>query len=123
MQTQSRRAILGQIVAGGIASMAGIPTTAAGADPVFGLIEAHRTAAVAHSAALAEQVTFADWNCEAPCHAEMDAFHELIATAPRTLAGLRAWAAYFSEVETWMFEEEGPTLVATFAEALGKVAI
>jgi hypothetical protein len=52
----------------------------------------------------------------------MDAFHELIATAPRTIAGLRAWAAYLSEVETWMFEEEGPTLVATFAEALGNLA-
>ena len=53
----------------------------------------------------------------------MDAFHELIATAPKTLDGLRAWGAYLRTVETWMFEEEGPTLVATFAEALGKLAV
>ena len=65
----------------------------------------------------------AEWITEAPCYAANDAFNELIATAPQTFAGLRAWAAYLSEVETWMFEEEGPTLVATFAEALGKVAI
>src|SRR5260221_14606683 len=32
---------------------------------------------------------------EAPCHAEMDAFNELIDTAPRTLAGLRRGAANF----------------------------
>ena len=25
--------------------------------------------------------------------------------------------------EAWMFEEEGPTLVATFAEALGNLAV
>ena len=117
MKTQNRRTVL-SLVAGGVAATIAAP---AAADPVYGLIETHRTARAAHSAALAEQVTFADWNCEAPCHAEMDAFHELIATAPRTIAGLRAWAAYLSEVETWMFEEEGPTLVATFAEALGNL--
>jgi hypothetical protein len=44
---------------------------------------------------------------EAPCHADMDAFQELIATAPQTLAGLRAWASYLCEIgdsgEAWMF--------------------
>jgi hypothetical protein len=39
---------------------------------------------------------------------------------------LRAWAAYLGEIsdsgEAWMFEEEGPTLVATFAQALGNLA-
>jgi len=52
----------------------------------------------------------------------MAAFNKLIETAPQTLAGLRAWAAYLGEIgnsgEGWMFEEEGPTLVATFAKAL-----
>ena len=123
MQThKSRRTVL-HLVAGGVAATMAAP---AAADPVYGLIETHRTARAAHSAALAEQVTFTDWNVEAPCHAEMDAFNELIATAPKTLGGLRAWAAYLGEIsdsgEAWMFEEEDPMLVAIFAEALGNLA-
>jgi len=53
----------------------------------------------------------------------------LIATAPQTLVGLRTWAAYLGEIsdsgEAWMFEKEGATLVATFAEALssGNLAV
>jgi hypothetical protein len=35
---------------------------------------------------------------------------------------LQGWAAYLSEIKAWMLEKEGPTLVATFAEALGNLA-
>jgi hypothetical protein len=39
---------------------------------------------------------------------------------------LRAWAAYLGEIsdsgEAWMFEEEGPALVATLAKAIGNLA-
>jgi hypothetical protein len=39
---------------------------------------------------------------------------------------LRAWAAYLDGIndsgDDWMFEDEGPTLVATFAKALGNLA-
>ncbi len=133
MQTQSRRAILGQIGASGVAATIAAPAMG-GVDPVsMALIETHRTANAAHLAALAEQTRLeligdpgADLVTEAPCHAAMSAFNELIATAPRTLASLRAWAAYLGEIsdsgEGWIFEEEGPALVATFAEALGNLA-
>jgi hypothetical protein len=63
---------------------------------------------------------------EAPCDAQMDAFHDLIETAPTTFAGLVAWASYLDEIrhcEAWMFEDEGPTLVVTLVEALGNLAV
>jgi hypothetical protein len=107
--------------------------TASGIDPTFSLIEAHQLANAAHYAAIAEQTRLdsindpaAEWITEAPCCAANDAFNELIGTAPRTIAGLRAWAAYLdgfnNSDDAWMFEEEGPTLVATFAQALGNLA-
>jgi hypothetical protein len=131
MAMQSRRTVL-SLVAGGVAATIASPTPAVGNDPVFGNIQVHRTARVAHFAALAEQTRLEGlgdlWGAglitEAPCHAEMDAFNELIGTAPRTLAGLRAWGAYLDEIrgdEEWMFEDGGPTLVATLAEALGNL--
>ena len=63
---------------------------------------------------------------DAPCHADCRAFRELVSTAPQTFAGLQAWASYLDEVgqcESWMFQEKGPTLVATLAEALGNLAV
>jgi hypothetical protein len=51
---------------------------------------------------------------EAPCEAALDAFIELIETAPTTLAGLQAWASYLGEI---VFDEAGPTLVVTLVEA------
>ena len=102
-------------------------------DPIFGIIEAQRTAQAAFLAALAEQTRLerigdpaANWITEAPCHAAMDAFIELIETASTTLAGLAAWASCLDEiasVEAWMVEEEAPTLVATLVEALGNLAV
>ena len=131
MKTQNRRTVL-HLVAGSVAATIAAPAIA-GPDPVFGLIETHRTARAAHFVALAEQTRLdsigdhrgANAITEAPCHAEMDAFNALIETAPRTLASLRVWAAYLEEIrsdEAWMFEDGGPTLVATFAQALANLA-
>jgi hypothetical protein len=102
-------------------------------DPVFGLIEAHRTARAAHLVALKEQTRLdsigdplADSIAEDTCHADMDAFNDLIETAPTTFAGLVAWASYLDEirsVDPWMFEEEGQMLVVTLVEALANVAV
>lgn len=139
----TRRHFLSQaagVAAGGtVLALATIPPASAAAapaallDPVHRLIEAHRTARAAHLVALEEQNrfvlmddhTFGDITEDA-CHADMDAWQELLSTAAATLAGLRAWAAYLDEireVETWMLEEEGPTLVATLVEALGNLAV
>jgi hypothetical protein len=120
-------------------AQAAIPTTPALAsptgtlDPVFGIIEAHRTAQAVFLAALAEQSRLerigdpaANSITEAPCHAAMDAFNKLIETAPATFAGLAAWASCLDEiasVEAWMVEEQAPTLVATLVEALGNLAV
>jgi hypothetical protein len=96
------------------------------ADPVFGLIEAHRTASAAHTAVLKEEAHREDWDTEAVCHADMDAFESLIETAPITLSGLVAWAGYLNgvrKVEPWMFADQGATLVVTLVEALGNLAV
>jgi hypothetical protein len=121
------------LVAVGASLTLATPPAGASEDPIFGLIEAHRKASAAHDAALVEQNRLeqigdpeADWITEAPCHAAMDAFHDLIETPPKTLAGLQAWSRYLEEignVEAWMFEEEGPTLVRTLAEALEGLAV
>ena len=139
----TRRRFLSQaagVAAGGtVLALAATPPASAAAapasplDPVFGLIEAHRAADAAHRSALEEMGRLekisdpdADWITEAPCHAARDAFSDLIETAPKTFVGLVAWASYLDEirnVEPWMFEEEGPTLVATLAEALRGLAV
>jgi hypothetical protein len=67
-----------------------------------------------------------DGDTEAECRADMGAFDVLIETAPTTLAGLVAWAAYLDEVRTVearMFEEQGPAMVVTLVEALGNLAV
>jgi hypothetical protein len=107
------------------------PTTApAGSlDPVFGLIEAQRTARAAYLVALAEQNRLdqiGDRSAETQCAADADTFNDLIETAPTTFAGLVAWASYLDEireVEAWMFEGEGPALVVTLVEALENLAV
>jgi hypothetical protein len=139
----TRRRFLSQaagVAAGGtVLALATIPFASAAAapaglaDPVFGLIEAHRTARAAHLVALEEQTRLdrigdrsSDWIAEGPCHADMDAFNDLIETAPTTFAGLQAWVAYLDEirsVEAWMFEDEAPALVVTLVEALGNLAV
>ncbi len=128
------------MAAGGtVLALAVIPPASAAAapaglpDPVFSLIEAQRTARAAHLVALEEQDRLgrigdrsADWVAETECHADMDAFNDLIETAPATFAGLVAWASYLDEirkVEPWMLEEEGQMLVVVLAEALGNLAV
>jgi hypothetical protein len=124
------------VAAGGtVLALATIPPASAAAapagslDPVFRLIEAHRTATALHGAALVEQNRLeklgdprADDIAEAPCHADADAFDAFVETVPRTSAGLRAWAAYLGEIlesEGWMVMDRGPEIVATFVKALG----
>jgi hypothetical protein len=139
----SRRRFLtnaaGVAAGGAVLALATIPPVSAAAapmglpDPVFGLIEAHRTASAANSVALAEQAQrdlIADGTddsvADAQCDAEMNAFIDLIQTAPTTFVGLQAWAAYLDEiriVEGWMFEEAAQTLVVTLVEALGNLAV
>lgn len=122
----------GVATGGAVLALATIPPAAATAapasplDPVYRLIEVHRVAAAAHATALKEQAHREDWDTEAACRADMDAFDILIETAPTTLAGLVAWAAYLDEVravEAWMFEGQGPALVVTLVEALGNLTV
>jgi hypothetical protein len=124
---------------GAVLALATIPPAAAAAapagmaDPVFGLIEAHRTASVTHSVALEEQARLgsiddplADSVATDACYADVGAFHDLIQTAPTTFAGLVAWTSYLheiSKVEEWMLQGEAPTLVETLVEALGNLAV
>jgi hypothetical protein len=98
---------------------------------VYSLIEAHRTAGAAHLAALQEQYRLegvgdpaADSIVEQPCHADVDAFDDLIEAAALTLPGLQAWAAYLHEIretEPWMFDDRGPRVVAALAKAIGNL--
>ena len=139
---QTRRRFLStaaSVAAGGtVLALATMPPASAATapaglpDPVFGLIEAYRTVAAAYLVALEEQNALeligdpsSDRVAEAPCHAAMEAFNDLIETAPTTFAGLRAWASYLDEIrkaDEWMFEETAPTLVMVFVEALENLA-
>jgi hypothetical protein len=77
------------------------------ADPVFGLIEAHRTARAAYLVAFEEHLRLDRAGDPAAYLISDDAFIDLIETAPTTFAGLVAWATYldqFRQVEAWMFE-------------------
>jgi hypothetical protein len=128
------------VAAGGTAlALATIPPAPAAAapagslDPVFGLIEAHRTASAAHSVAIEEQARLeklrdplADVEATKACHADVAAFDDLIQTAPTTFAGLVAWASYLHEirkVEEWLLQGEAPTLVETLVEALQNLKV
>jgi hypothetical protein len=139
----TRRRFLSQtagIAAGGaVLALATISPAAAAAapagtlDPVFGLIQAHRSAQATYLVALAEQTRLEELDVpkaylisDAPCGAQIDAFNDLVGTAPTTVAGLQAWASYLGEfmnAEDWLFEEAGPTFVATVIEAAGNLAV
>jgi hypothetical protein len=141
----TRRRFLSQaagVAAGGtVLALATIPPVSAadalaGAlDPVFGLIEAHRTARAAYDVARAEQDRrdrigdrSGDWVAAEQFEADIDAFNDLIETPATTFAGLRAWASYLDEIrdiDADMLNEVGPTpaLVATLVEALGNLAV
>jgi hypothetical protein len=124
------------LVGGARAEIPATPAFAApadAADPIFSLIEAHRTAGAAYLVALEEQNRLdrigdrsADWLAEEECVADMEAFNNLIETAPTTFAGLVAWASYLDEIgqrDGGMIEAEAPTLVATLVEALRNLAV
>ena len=140
----SRRRFLSQaagVAAGGtVLALATIPPQSATAapagtlDPIFSLIEAHRTLRAAYLVALAEHHRLdrlgdpaAYLLSEAPFMAQLDVLNDLVGTAPSTFAGLQAWAGYLAEIshcdESWMFEEDAPTLVVTLVEALGNLAV
>jgi hypothetical protein len=95
-----------------ISAPAAVAAPAGSLDPVFSLIQAHRTAYAAYLVAFAEHTRLdrlgdpdAYLISEAPCDAQMDAFIDLIQTAPTTFAGLQAWATYLDEmkiVDGWM---------------------
>jgi hypothetical protein len=113
--------------ASAVAALAGLP------DPVFGLIEAHRTAHAAHLVDLEEQNRLdrigdrsSDWVAEETCQSDMAAFNDLILTAPTTFAGLLAWAAYLDDIrreDEWAFDEFGWKLVMTLGAAVGNLAV
>jgi hypothetical protein len=135
----SRRNILGTIAAAGAA--AAIPTAALTAvpaiDPMFELIEAHRTTHIAHMASLELQNRLerkhdsrADWVSEKPCHDESDAFDALIAAPATTRQGLVAKLVYLqdlaSEFETeWMIDEQvyPLALIQSFAASLKNIGV
>jgi hypothetical protein len=139
----TRRRFLSQaagVAAGGtVLALATIPPASAAAapaglaDPVFSLIEAHRTASALHSAALREQARLEEAGdprasevADAPCHADFRTWRELVNTAPQTVAGLQAWASYLDEIggkEKWMLEDEAPEIVKALVEALGNLAV
>jgi hypothetical protein len=101
-------------------------------DPVFSLIEAHRTARAAHLAAIDEQNRLerigdpdVESVAEGPCDAEWDSLDELIEMPAVSFAGLVAWASYLDEIEEWMLEDSSAAarLIATLVEALGNLAV
>jgi hypothetical protein len=115
---------------------AAVAAPASPLDPVFGLIETHRTARAAHLASIDEQTRLellgdpdAESVAEGPCDAEWDSLDALIGTAPVTFAGLVAWAAYLDQIrrdEEWMLEDRSYAasgLIATLVEALGNLEV
>jgi hypothetical protein len=100
----------GVAASGAVLALATIPPASPAAapaglaDPVFSLIEAHRTARTAYLVAFEEHLRLdragdpaAYLISEAPCDAQNDAFIDLIETAPTTFAGLVAWATYLDQ--------------------------
>jgi hypothetical protein len=104
-------------------------------DPVFALIEAHRQAGLAHTAALVEQARLeqigdnaAAWLVsEAPCHAEFNAFDALLSAAATTVPGIVAQLAYLQDIaehDAWMFsdrEDSATRLIKGFAASIANV--
>jgi hypothetical protein len=126
-------AIAGTALASAEAASA-IPDAPAGlADPVFGLIEAHRTACAAYLVARAEHLRLdrlgdptAYLISEEPFMAQLVAVEDMIKTAPTTFAGLQAWAAHLDEIreaDEDMLEWAASALVVTLVEALGNLAV
>jgi hypothetical protein len=104
-------------------------------DPVFGLIEAHRKAGCDHEASLVVQARLeqigdnaAAWVVsEAPCHAEFNAFDELLSAAATTVPGIVAQLAYLQEIaehDGWRFsdrEDAATMLLEGFAASIANI--
>jgi hypothetical protein len=111
-----------------------VPSIAPSADPVFGLIEAHRKADRDFDAALDEQARLeriddkdADSVSEAPCHAAFNAFDVLLAAPAVTLPGIIAKLAYLQDIakrDAWMFNDRPGSailLIESFAASIANV--
>jgi hypothetical protein len=104
-------------------------------DPVFALIEAHRKAGLAHTAALDEQARLerigdldAAWSiAEQPCHDDFNAFDALLSAEATTVPGIVAQLTYLQEIaehNAWMFsdrEDSAPRLLKGFAASIANV--
>jgi hypothetical protein len=93
------------LVAGGAAVALSAPPARASADPVFALIEAHRAACAAVTAAYTEisrLESLGDWDSDGGAGvadaAEWSALCDLVEAFPTTLAGVIALMTHISEV-------------------------
>jgi hypothetical protein len=131
------------VAAGGaVLGMAAIPTAAVAKlpasplDPIYGIIDHHRAACIAHSAALVEQTRLEELGdrdagrvAAEPCFQECEAFDRLIETAPATAQGLLDWLAYLDEIrrlDPWKFEDmagAAEALIVSFSAALQNVTV
>jgi hypothetical protein len=130
--TMTRRGALCALATAAAAPALALP---APADPVFGLIEAHKQASLDHSAALVEQARLerigdiaAAWASETGCHAEFEAFDALLSGASTTLPGIRAKLAYLQAIaasDSWMFsdrEDAAMRLLESFAATVANIS-
>ncbi|MGX9425940.1 MULTISPECIES: hypothetical protein [Bradyrhizobium] len=107
------------------------------ADPMFELIETHRSANAAHLAAIdeaarLEQAEGGDWGhlTDKPCQTENDTFDILLGAAATTLPGLLAKLAYLRAIAdgktAWMLEDRDGAalkLIDSFAASLKNVGL
>jgi hypothetical protein len=114
------------------------PPTNAPVDPIFDLIETHRSACTAHLDALKVQnrseklrgAQRGNWITEKPCRDENEAFEALVGTAVNTVPGLLAKLAYLQELAqsnewSWVIEERDGTalhLIESFAASLANIS-
>jgi hypothetical protein len=114
------------------------PPTNTPVDPIFHLIDAHRSACTAHLDALKVQNRIeklrgaerGNWITEKPCRDENEAFEALVGTAVNTVPGLLAKLAYLQELAqsdewSWVIDEREGTalrLIESFAASLANIS-
>jgi hypothetical protein len=142
----SRRRFLstaaGVAAGGAVLALAAIPPTSALAapaglaDPVFGMIAAHREAVATVRDIEAEATRQADLgtyveteanDITEPASAELGLFVELTEAVPTTLAGVVALVTYLDEIneqDPWKFEDNNATpLIGALATAFSRMAV
>jgi hypothetical protein len=106
-------------------------------DPVFGLIEAHKSAVATVDAIEAESSRLAalnppqyaetDEDIREPASVELGLFLELLEAVPTTLAGVVALVTYLDQVnkkDPWKFEDNYATpLIGALATAFSRLAV